>query len=274
MIDLPSSYASLCGLALLFGAQHGFDADHLAAVDALARANGAQRTRLASAAGAFFALGHGAIVVALAVLAALAAQRAPIPAWLGATGIAFSGAVLLYLAALNLDSLWRARRGAPARVAALPWTRLPGRLSGIRRPLGIAAVGAVFAVSFDTISQTALLAAAGVRSDGTYGAAGLALCFVAGMLVVDGASGWWLGRTSGRPGRASARAGRAVTLTVACASLVLGSLAIARLLAPALDAWLDRQTVVLSVCLCAAVACAFLTGVMTASHQRAPGAGD
>ena len=77
MDDFPTAWAALCGFAFLLGARHGFDADHLATIDGLARYNAASRPRLAQSAGLLFSLGHGAVVIAVAVAAvALAGQLA------------------------------------------------------------------------------------------------------------------------------------------------------------------------------------------------------
>ena len=62
MDSIPTVWAALCGLAFALGARHGFDADHLATIDGLARYSAASRPRLARSAGLLFSLGHGAVV--------------------------------------------------------------------------------------------------------------------------------------------------------------------------------------------------------------------
>src|SRR3954469_18681614 len=65
-------------------------------------------------------------------------------------------------------------------------------------------VGALFALSFDTLTQAALFAATAARFGGWQPALVLALLFVLGMLVVDGVNGAWIAgliRRSDRTGR-------------------------------------------------------------------------
>lgn len=90
--DLPS----LMVFALLFGIKHGFDADHLATIDGLARLQAKQgRRRLARFSGALFSAGHGLMVLAAAWLL----QRCGIgslPDWLDSVG-AWISIVFLFL---------------------------------------------------------------------------------------------------------------------------------------------------------------------------------
>src|SRR2546423_14708068 len=47
--------------------RHGLDADHLAAIDGLTRFNAQSQPRLARLCGALFALGHGVLVIIVAL---------------------------------------------------------------------------------------------------------------------------------------------------------------------------------------------------------------
>ena len=49
--------------------RHGFDADHLATIDGLTRYNARANPRLARMAGALFSLGHGVVVLLVALVA-------------------------------------------------------------------------------------------------------------------------------------------------------------------------------------------------------------
>ena len=64
----------LLAVALTLGLRHGFDADHLAAIDGMTRFNAVQRPRLARRTGMWFSLGHGAVVMAVAASVALMAR--------------------------------------------------------------------------------------------------------------------------------------------------------------------------------------------------------
>ena len=54
--DLARDFGSLALVVLLLGMRHGFDADHLAAIDGLACHNAARRPRLANLCGVLFSL--------------------------------------------------------------------------------------------------------------------------------------------------------------------------------------------------------------------------
>ena len=82
MDQLPATWPALCTLAFVLGARHGFDADHLATIDGLARYNSRSNPRLGSLAGALFSLGHGAIVLLVALAAATLSSAWHTPAWL------------------------------------------------------------------------------------------------------------------------------------------------------------------------------------------------
>jgi hypothetical protein len=162
MDSIPTVWAALCGLAFALGARHGFDADHLAAIDGLARYSAASRPRLARSAGLLFSLGHGAVVLAVVAAAVQLASSWHTPHWLELTGVAVTIVFLFGLAFVNVRSVVRTAPGAVVRPAALKG-RLFGRLTDVDRPWAMAGIGALFALSFDTISQASLFALAAGR---------------------------------------------------------------------------------------------------------------
>src|ERR1700752_992766 len=90
----------------VLGMRHGADPDHLAAIDNVTR-NAHGRAPITSRyTGVFFAAGHSAMVLALAVLfSILSARLAARAAWLETAGLWLSVIVLLAIAALNLRAL-------------------------------------------------------------------------------------------------------------------------------------------------------------------------
>jgi nickel/cobalt transporter (NiCoT) family protein len=245
MPDLPTDWITLCGLVFVLGLKHGFDADHLATIDGMTRLNAAASRPHARWCGSLFSLGHGAVVLMVAALAALAGRHGPVPGWLDTTGAWISISFLLVLGVANLRAVLAAPPGAQVRPVGLRSglfshlsSHLSSRLSSRTRsrvaahPLSAAGVGALFAMSFDTISQTALFALAASRFGGVADALLLGLIFVAGMLVTDGINGWWLSRLLARADRAAAIASRVMGLAVAAISLWVAALGIGRALAP------------------------------------------
>ena len=77
METLPGDWLSLLILTFVLGMKHGFDADHLATIDGLTRYNARTRPGMARYCGTFFSLGHGAVVMAIALgVSALAGRPA------------------------------------------------------------------------------------------------------------------------------------------------------------------------------------------------------
>ena len=143
-------------IAAALGMRHGTDPDHLAAIDGLTRI----RPRAAN--GVFFALGHGLVVILLAIgMGHLLADRF---AFLGPWSLILIGAV----------NLWRLLRGSNQIhrhkhfVTAQPFL-----------------LGMLLAAGFETASQLSALILAGQNNAFLVGAA-----FSSGMVLVDGLDGY------------------------------------------------------------------------------------
>ena len=236
MDSLPATWLALCALAFVLGGRHGFDADHLATIDGLTRYNARVNPRLARMAGALFSLGHGVVVMLVALVAGSLATGWQTPAWLEITGASVSVLVLFGLAFLNVRAVLAADPHAVVVLAGLRG-RLLGRFLNIRRAWAVTAVGMLFALSFDTVSQAAIFALAAGRFGGVSHALFVASLFVLGMLVVDGANGLWISRLIRRADRTAAIASRVMALTVAGISVAVGAFTVAKILVPAVDAW-------------------------------------
>src|SRR5213592_626550 len=152
----------LAALVFVQGLKHGVDPDHLVAIDGFTRSS---RSRWC---GLFFSLGHGVVVTLIGVLLAL--------------GIA------------NLLAVLRAAPGVPVPLVGLRGHWLSERLAGASHPAVIAAVGAAFALSFDTISHALVFSMTGASLAGWFFAAVLGVVFTCGMAVTDAASGLWVAR--------------------------------------------------------------------------------
>jgi nickel/cobalt transporter (NiCoT) family protein len=232
MIIPSSEWVSLCLLAFALGARHGLDADHLAAIDGLSRHN--SHSGLARSTGLLFSLGHGVIVLIAAATAWGLSSRWQTPAWLETSGVLVSVAFLYTLGALNLVALFRSDPLAVVAPAGLR-ARLFSRVAMVRRPWAIAGIGALFAVSFDTISHAALFAIAAGRMGGIIDVLTVAGLFVAGMVLVDGLNGLWIGRLLARADRTAALVSRIMSVTIIVISFTVGTWALARWLVPSLE---------------------------------------
>lgn len=158
------------GFAL--GMRHGTDPDHLAAIDGLTRI----RPRPTN--GVFFALGHGLVVLLLAVgIGQLLAER-----------FSFAGPwVLIAIGSINLWRLFHAQ--PPADVTQRPI---------VTQPL---ILGMLLAAGFETSSQLSALILAGRSNPWLLGAA-----FSAGMVLVDGFDGFLASSTQRQAAIGNARA--------------------------------------------------------------------
>jgi len=235
MDSLPTSFPALAALAFVLGARHGLDADHLATIDGLTRLHRHGRRWC----GLLFSLGHGAVVLVVVLALSALHRQWQVPDWFQATGTAVSLAFLLALGVANLRALMAAPAGQVLQPVGFKGRWLGALLQG-RHPLWAAAVGALFALSFDTLSQAALFAVAG-GGHGAPHAAVLALLFMAGMLLTDGVNGWWVARLLAASDARAARASRVMGGTVSAVALGVAALGIARWLSPQVDGWADDQ---------------------------------
>ncbi|WP_424192938.1 nickel transporter [Ampullimonas aquatilis] len=221
---LPTELLPLASLVFLLGIKHGLDADHLATIDGLTRFNQTHHPQLAARCGLLFSLGHGTMVMSIALLVASMAQNWTIPNWLDALGLTISVFFLILLGGANL---WRAIMAGNHQIhrpIGLK-TGLLGRwfecLTQTSHPALIAAIGALFALSFDTMSQAALFAATANRLGGIGHALALGLLFTLGMLLSDGLNGWWLSRLLERADLWAAVAARVMGGVIGLLSLLL-----------------------------------------------------
>jgi high-affinity nickel-transport protein len=268
--DLPQDLLGIAIVALLLGMKHGFDADHLATIDGLARFNARANPTLSRLAGALFSLGHGAVVLMVSLLAATVATNWRIPQWLEAFGAWLSIAFLLALGLTNLAAVVRAQPHEVVQVRGLRSALLGSRVVRRARALGIALVGALFALSFDTVSQAALLALAGTRFGGGWQAAMLlALVFTAGMLIVDGVNGLWIARLIRSSDAAARVASRVMGMVVGSVSLLVAAVGIGRHLWPVVEQWTDGKEMAFGAAVLGLVAAGFLVGQWAARQRGA-----
>jgi nickel/cobalt transporter (NiCoT) family protein len=216
----PALFAT-AGLAYLFGLRHGFDADHIAAIDNVTRRL-MHDGRRPVAVGLYFALGHSSVVVAASLAIAMLAERlgtgfAALGRWSDMIGASVSALFLFVIAAVNLivlGEVWRVFRSADAAPAAADAALRQlldrrGLVARLLRPafrlIGASwhmfPLGMLFALGFDTASQVGLLGISATAA--TAGSSGwstlvLSALFTAGMTLADttdgvlmaGAYGW------------------------------------------------------------------------------------
>jgi high-affinity nickel-transport protein len=264
---LPAHWLALAAVVFLLGLKHGLDPDHLAAIDGLTRFNAARRPALSRWSGLLFSAGHGVVVTSVAIVVATVAMEWKAPQWLENTGSWISIAFLTLLGVANLAAVLRTPQGEMVRAVGLR-SRLFERLTRAEHPVLIAAVGAAFALSFDTISQAVLFSITGSNLAGWLFAALLGLVFTAGMMATDALNGLWVSHMVRRADRRAAAASRLMSLAIAITSLAIAALAAARHMMPALDERAESWGIALSVAVIAAVACAYAVAMRMASREE------
>jgi high-affinity nickel-transport protein len=260
MQPLPLESAALLAAVLLLGAQHGLDPDHLAAVDGLTRSNSGGRPRLARWLGLLFALGHGLVVTVVAALLAAGTRVVHVPRWLEDTGAWISIAILLALGSINLAAALRPPAGRRPPAPALRG-RVAGRLLRARHPLLVMGVGALFALSFDTVSQAAMLSLSARAASGWPLAIAAGAVFSAGMMASDAVNSLWISRLLARADARSHLASRVMSLAVAFASLATATFGAARYFSTAVAAFADGRELAFGLTLTAALAASYVVAL-------------
>jgi len=252
-------------LALVLGARHGLDADHLAAIDGLTRWNASAGRRGSSLCGVMFSMGHAAVILAAAlVLAALASQLTP-PAWLAPVGTGISATTLIVLGSINLRVAFSsAGDNSPIGLRS----RFMGPVLRASGAWQVALVGALFALSFDSVAIAALFASS---AGGVAGVLEAGFSFAAGMLAVGAANGFWVVRLLRHSGDASRRAARVMTLTIAVVAFAVAARVLLPLMSAEWDRWVEGYELVVSGAVVTLVLAGYFASLLVAS--RAPAAG-
>ncbi len=263
----PDTWISLCGLAIGLGVRHGFDADHLTVIDGIARRNIQAQPTVARLAGVFFSLGHALVILVVTVVAVWLASQWRTPLWLEAGGTLVSVVFLLGLAWANLRAAWL----TPPDRAVVPVgfrSRLLGRATAKDRPLAIAGVGMLFAISFDTLSQAAAISLAAAHFGGMTHALIASGAFMLGMLVASGLNGLWIAHLIVTVNRRAAHASRVMTTVIGLLNLGVGGLALAKLLSLEAGAWAQERGPFISVAVVVGSGIAFVVAMRIQRPSR------
>jgi nickel/cobalt transporter (NiCoT) family protein len=257
MHDVPGHWGALCMLVVVLGLKHGFDADHLACIDGLTRYNQRRHAPFARYCGALFSLGHSAVVLAIALAVTFVQQQWQAPSWLQAVGEWTSIGCLVLIGVVNLRAMLSAQVGELVAPIGIKGPFL-GRLTRVSRPITVALVGAVFAVSFDTVSQAAFFALTATTFGGLWHAVILALLFGAGMVTTDAINGMWISRLIARADRIALIASRVMSLAVASISLLIAALGTAALMLPMISVWSEQRSLLVGLLVCAVMALSYV----------------
>jgi nickel/cobalt transporter (NiCoT) family protein len=266
MTPLPGDWLALLLMVFLLGLKHGLDPDHLATIDGLTRFNAGARPRLARWSGLLFSLGHGAVVTAVAVFIGLYAKHWQIPSWLESLGAWISIAFLLGLGVVNLVAVCNAARNQIVRPVGLKGRWLRG-FTETSHPAIIALIGALFALSFDTISQAALFSLTASAMAGWMFAATLGIVFMLGMIATDGANGLWIAKLLRRADQRAVMASRVMGLTIAGLSFLIAAFGAAKYFFPQLARRTEGGELALGLAVVGVVALSFVVALNHATPR-------
>ncbi|NJC73267.1 HoxN/HupN/NixA family nickel/cobalt transporter [Planosporangium thailandense] len=201
------AFAGAGTLAYVLGIRHAFDADHIAAIDDTTRLM-LLRGRRPVGVGFFFAMGHSAVVVVLALVIAFAARSLHVEEFKHAGGLIATGVAIGFLGLVGvlnatvlhgLVALWRRLSAGAVDQAAIDREMvnrglmnrmLGGRVRGlIRSSWHMFPVGLLFGLGLETASEVTLLSLqASTAAQGAVPALAvltLPLLFAAGMSAMD-----------------------------------------------------------------------------------------
>lgn len=270
-MDLPNEWIALLALVFILGAKHGLDADHLATIDGLTRYNLRLAPARARWCGSLFSLGHGAIVMLIALAVGIASTSWQVPVWMEDLGTWISIIFLSLLGVLNLRAVLAAPAGEMVATVGVK-AGLLRRLQATSHPLAIAAVGALFALSFDTLSQATLFAVTATQHGGVVHALALGLAFTIGMLLADGANGLWIARLLRRADHRARIASRVMGLMVASISFAVAGFGLARWLNADISGWYEGKELLVGFSVIALLGASFLLGKLLAGSAKHPSA--
>jgi nickel/cobalt transporter (NiCoT) family protein len=251
---LPNDLLAVGLLIFVLGMKHGFDADHLATIDGMARFNAHTRPRLARFCGVLFSLGHGAVVITTALIVSTLAKHWQVPEWLETFGAWVSIVFLAAIGTINLYAVFSSKHDQIVRPVGLKG-RLLGRLGNVSNPWMIALIGALFAISFDTLSQVTLFTFTAAWQSALM----LGILFTAGMLITDGINGLWISHLINRTHQTALIASRVMSLGVAGVSLLVAAFGVAKQLMPAVSVWSDGKELLLGMCVVGILTCSYFT---------------
>ena len=180
-------------IAFMLGLRHGFDIDHIVAIDNVTRQL-AQKDKPSVTTGLFFALGHSSVVFLLSLLVILGVSLAKAEDMgvisVGAViGSVVSIAFLWLTGSMNLLSLYNLIKHQQNTHVHSPLTRwLKPLFKMIDKPYKMYPVGFLFGLGFDTATEIALLglaATASLSGESIWLILALPIAFALGMTWVD-----------------------------------------------------------------------------------------
>lgn len=229
MQEMPNDILTLFALAFAFGVKHGIDPDHLATIDGLARFNANSKPWLAKWAGVLFSVGHGLVVTAVVATLAFFPAQISVPSWLEGFGSSISILTLLVLGVLNLHAAFNRHHTISNPIGLKGWMRIQ-----TAHPAIVLSIGALFALSFDTMSLAAFFSLAATHISGEFYAIASGMIFTCGMISSDGINGLLTSRLIKQAANRALIASRIMSFAIGSVSLLVALMGISRIFLPSM----------------------------------------
>ena len=219
-------------LVFMLGLRHGFDPDHLATIDGMTRVYSSRYSGLAKWIGLLFSFGHGMLLILVAGVIGVLADTWKVPGWFESLGAWISICFLLALGIVNLYAVFQTRSDEVVKMRGIKSRLFVSLFASIQHPGWIVLTGALFALSFDAMSQVVFFSISAQARHDWLTPMLLGLVFMLGMIVTDGLNGYWVARMIQRTDKLTLIASRVLGLTVAGLSLAVGAMGLSRQLSP------------------------------------------
>ena len=232
MLNTFSHYfpnAALILVSFMLGMRHGLDLDHLAIIDAMTRKLPLNH-RLLRYVGFLFSLGHGVVVILFCILINVFVKGVTLPVWLNNAMLLLSIIFLIIFGLINISSLFKLKKISTIQIFLAKKIFSKLNFLKIENPLNIMAIGAVFAVSFDTVSQIALFSLNITHFLGVLFPIILGITFMIGMMVTDGINGYVVAFLLRQSIKISSNLSRILTFSIGLFSSLLGVIEIIHLI--------------------------------------------
>lgn len=222
-------------IVFMLGLRHGMDPDHLATIDGITRASSIKRPRLSRWTGLLFSLGHGMMMTAAAGIISGLAHSWQVPVWFEMLGAWISISFLFTLGFTNLYVVLKMPASAVLKPAGITGRLFRPLLARLEHPGWMILIGALFALSFDTLSQVAFFSVSSQAHNGWSASMLFGLVFMLGMIITDGLNGFWVARMIQRTDKLARVASRLLGLIVSGLSLAIGCMTLVHQLFPGFE---------------------------------------
>lgn len=222
-----SSWQIMAVMSLLLGVRHGFDLDHIATIDAITSSS--KEKSFSRWSGCLFSLGHGIVITLISIVIGVGLFKGSIPSWLQGLGTAISLFFLSLFGLLGLYNIFFSKKEGASHhgIKSLIAKKITAKTNSTSSTI---LIGALFALSFDTISQVALFSLSASILSGWKLSLLLGTLFTIGMMVSDGVNGFVISYVIQRAKQSSMILSKGLGALISLFSLIIAAITILNML--------------------------------------------